>query len=113
MGQVTDEWWDNDIDSVDAFRFFIAKSIRIHMINVIKCSDDPHLTNTPALNEIKTLNHITCELHLSHNNDTNYANEIDADLLNSNQDQRHGRKHARRGRGRGHGGDFGRNISRS
>ncbi|CAG8741506.1 11276_t:CDS:2, partial [Funneliformis caledonium] len=32
--------------------------------------------NNNALNEIKTLNYITCELHLPHNNSTNYANEI-------------------------------------
>jgi len=54
MGQLNEEWW-NDTDSVDAFQFFIASSIRIHIINVLKCNDDPHLTNTSALNEVKSL----------------------------------------------------------
>ena len=110
MAQITEEWWEDDTDSVDVFRFFIATTIRIHIINVLKCNDDPHLTNTSALNEVKTLNYIICELHLPHNNSTNYANEIGANLLNNSlsQDQIHGRKR-RRGRGRGHGGDFGRN----
>ena len=108
--QITEEWWEDDTDSVDVFRFFIATTIRIHIINVLKCNDDSHLTNTSALNEVKTLNYITCELHLPHNNSTNYANEIGANLLNNSlsQDQIHGRKR-RRGCGRGHGGDFGRN----
>ena len=96
MGQVIREWWDDDIDSVDTFRFFIATAIRIHIINVLKCNDDPHLTNAPALNEVKALNYITCELLLPHKNNTNYANEFDASLLNSSTSQ-----NRRRGRGRG------------
>ena len=110
MGQVTDEWWENYTDSVDVFRYFIVAAIRIHIINVLKCNDDPHLTNTLALNEVKSLNYITCELQLPHNNSTNLANEINANLLNdSSNQQRHGRKR-RRGNGRGHGGDFGRKL---
>ncbi|CAG8711249.1 10959_t:CDS:2 [Funneliformis caledonium] len=110
MAQITEEWWEDDTDSVDVFRFFIATIIRIHIINVLKCNDDSHLTNTSALNEIKTLNYITCELHLPHNNSTNYANEIGANLLNNSlsQDQIHDRK-CRRSRGQEHSRDFRRN----
>ena len=107
MGQVTDEWWENDTDSVDVFRYFIAAAIRIHIINVLKCNDDPHLNNSSALNEVKSLNYITCELQLPHNNLTNFANEIDANLLNNSSNKQRGRKR-RRENGRGHGGDFGR-----
>jgi hypothetical protein len=110
MGQVTDEWWDDDTDGVDTFRFLIAKAIRIHIINVLKCNDDPHLTNTSALNEVKSLNYITCELCLPHNNSTNFANEIDVNLLNNSPDRRFDRRR-RRGHGRGHGGNFGRNST--
>ncbi|CAG8724114.1 6211_t:CDS:2, partial [Funneliformis caledonium] len=73
----------DDTDSVDVFRFFITTTIRIHIINVLKCNDDPHLTKISALNKVKTLNYIICEFHLPHNNSTNYANEIDANLLNN------------------------------
>jgi hypothetical protein len=41
MGQISEEWWSNDTDSVDAFRFFIATAIRIHIINVLKCNVCP------------------------------------------------------------------------
>jgi hypothetical protein len=110
MGQVTNEWWNDDIDSVDIFRFFIASAIRVHIVNVIKCINDPHLTNVPALsNEVKTLNYITYNLYIPHNNSTNYANEIDARLLNSslNQNRRGRGRGGGRERVRGHGGDFG------
>jgi hypothetical protein len=113
MARVTDEWWD-DQDAVDSFRLFIASSIRIHIINILKCNEDPLISNTPALNEVKTLDYITRDLQLSHYNETNFANEIN--LLQSTE---HGRGRGRgrsRGRGRGrdrgfrgHGGGFGRN----
>ena len=40
-----------------------------------------------ALNEVKSLNYITCELQLPHNNLTNFANEIDANLLNNSSNK--------------------------
>ena len=66
MAQITEEWWEDDTDSVDVFRFFIATTIRIHIINVLKCNDDPHLNNAPALKEVKALNYITCEIGRAH-----------------------------------------------
>jgi hypothetical protein len=77
-------------------------TIRIYIINVLNCNNDPYLTNTSALNEVKTLNYITCELHLPHNNSINYANKINASLLNnsSSQNQRHSRYRRERERGR-------------
>lgn len=59
MAQVTESWWDEDQDAVDAFRMFIASAIRIHIINILKCRDEPHISNMPALNEVKTLDYIT------------------------------------------------------
>ncbi|CAG8588498.1 12222_t:CDS:2 [Funneliformis caledonium] len=95
-------------NSVDVFRYFIAAAIRIHIINVFKCNNDPHFTNASALNKVKLLNYITCELQLPHNNSTNLANEIDANLLNdSSNKQRHGRK-CRRENGR----EYNRNFRR-
>jgi len=61
MARVTDEWWD-DQDAVDSFRLFIASSIRIHIINILKCNEDPLISNTPALNDVKTLDYIIRDL---------------------------------------------------
>lgn len=98
MAQVTNEWWE-DQDAVDSFRLFIASSIRIHIINILKCNEDPLISNIPALNEVKTLDYITRNLTLPHPNETNFANEINLNLLEST-----GRGHGhRRGRGRGRG----------
>jgi hypothetical protein len=112
IAQVSDEWWDDDKNAVDAFRLFIATSIRIHMINILKCNEDPHITNAPALNEIKTLDYITRDLLLPHNHLTNFANEMDLnEFENSSRYTRNGRSRFRgrgRGRGRGHGRTFGR-----
>ena len=111
MGQVTFEWWDNEQDAVDTFRFFIASCIRIHIINILKCDEDALISNIPALNEVKTLDHITRDLTIPNYNETNFANEINLNLLESNGRGR-GRRRGRgrdRGysRGRGHGGEFG------
>ncbi|CAG8771129.1 17257_t:CDS:1, partial [Funneliformis caledonium] len=51
MAQVNEEWWNENPDIADAFRLFIATTIRIHIINVIKYNEDLHLSNTLALNE--------------------------------------------------------------
>ena len=68
----------------------------------MKCTADPHLHNTPSLNEVKSLNHFTCHLQLSHIYLTNYANEINLDhTVNSSRFRVHGR-----GRGRSHGNRF-------
>ena len=75
MAQVTVEWWD-DQDAVDSFRLFIASSIRIHIINILKCIEDPLISNVPALNEVKSLDHITCNLQIPHVHSTNFANEV-------------------------------------
>ena len=93
---------------------FIATTIRIHIINVIKCNEDPHLSNTLALNEVKTLDYITCELILFHNNTTNFTNEINLNLLNSSIASRGRGRGRSRGRGHscGHGhGGFGKNMN--
>ena len=94
---------------------FIATTIRIHIINILKCKDEPHISNMPALNEVKTLDYITQDIHLPHNNATNHANSIDLNSLRSsrlNNYRSHGRGRGRgRGRGSGgygHGGGFGR-----
>jgi hypothetical protein len=110
MAQVTDDWWDDDKDAVDAFRLFIAKSIRIHMINILKCSEDPNITNILALNEVKTLDYITRDLTLPYNHPSNFANNIDLNELetSSNRNRRGRRRGRGSGRGRGHGGTFGR-----
>ena len=113
IAQVSDEWWNNDKNAVDAFRLFIAKSIRIHMINILKCNDDPLITNVPALNEVKTLDYITCDLSLPHYNPTNFANEINLSELETSTSYGNRRGCGRgcgrrRGRGHGHGGGFGR-----
>ncbi|CAB5206951.1 unnamed protein product [Rhizophagus irregularis] len=81
FAQVSDEWWDNDKDAVNAFRLLIAKCIKIHMINILKCIDEPLLTNASALNEVKTLDYITRDLTLPHHNQTNFANEINFNAL--------------------------------
>jgi hypothetical protein len=47
--QVTNFWWDNDQDSVDTFRLFIALSISIHIVNILKNKDDLYISNMPAL----------------------------------------------------------------
>ena len=52
MVQVPEEWWDNNLTAVDAFRLFIASAIKIHITNILKCRVEPHLSNTPALNEV-------------------------------------------------------------
>ncbi|GET00731.1 hypothetical protein GLOIN_2v1881169 [Rhizophagus clarus] len=100
IAQVTESWWEGDHqDSVDAFRMFIASAIRIHIINVLKCKDDPHISNTSALNEVKALDYITRDIHLPHYNTTNHANSIDLNLFETSTNYRsHGRG---RGRGRG------------
>jgi hypothetical protein len=75
---------------------FIAKVIRIHIINILKCSGDPYISNTPALNEVKTLDYITRHVQLPHIHPTNFANEIDVNGTNST-----GSGRRIRGRGRG------------
>ncbi|CAB4475676.1 unnamed protein product [Rhizophagus irregularis] len=110
FAQVSDEWWDNDKDAVNAFRLLIAKCIKIHMINILKCIDEPLLTNASALNEVKTLDYITRDLTLPHHNQTNFANEINFNALEASTSYRNGHERGRgRGRfyGRGRGG-FGR-----
>jgi hypothetical protein len=95
---------------VDAFRLFIASSIRIHIVNILKNKDDPYISNTPALNEVKALDYITKDIQLPHYNSTNHANSIDFNRFESSNYRSHGRGHGRRrGRERGHGGRFGRN----
>ncbi|PKC53215.1 hypothetical protein RhiirA1_543268 [Rhizophagus irregularis] len=103
FAQVSDEWWDNDKDAVNAFRLLIAKCIKIHMINILKCIDEPLLTNASALNEVKTLDYITRDLTLPHHNQTNFANEINFNALEASTSYRNGR-----GRGRGRGRFYGR-----
>ena len=93
---------------------FIAITIRIHIINVIKCNKNLYLSNTSALNEIKTLDYIIHELILFHNNTTNFANEIDLNTLNSSmasrgRDHSCGRDHSH-DHDHGHGG-FGKNMN--
>lgn len=56
MGQLSDEWWDEDFAAVEKFQKFISSAMIIHMINILKCMADPHLNNIPALNEV---NHLT------------------------------------------------------
>jgi hypothetical protein len=63
-----------------------------------------------ALNEIETLNYIICELRLFHNNSINYANKINASLLNNSSSQN--QKHSRCGCGCGHGCGYGRDFGR-
>ena len=93
MGQLSDEWWDEDLAAVEKFRKFISSAMIIHMVNILKCTADPHLHNTPALNEVKSLDHFTCHLQLPHIHLTNYANEIN---FNNTANSRFAR-----GRGRG------------
>ncbi|PKY52793.1 hypothetical protein RhiirA4_425554 [Rhizophagus irregularis] len=111
IAQVIDSWWEDDKDAVDAFRMLIASAIKIHIINILKCKEEPHISNAPALNEVKTLDYITRDLHLPHNNATNYANNID--LLESSRSNGSHRCGRGRERGRscgsyGHGEGFGR-----
>ena len=111
IAQVSEEWWNNDKDAVDAFRYFIASCIRVHIINILKCNEDPLITNAPALNEVKTLDYITRDLSIPHCNQTNFANKIDLSALETSTNYRNRRGRGRgRGRihGRGHGGGFGR-----
>ncbi|GES74496.1 hypothetical protein GLOIN_2v1881169 [Rhizophagus clarus] len=49
IAQVSEEWWDNDKDTVNAFRLLIAKCIKIHIVNILKCVDELLLTNASAL----------------------------------------------------------------
>ncbi|CAB5363542.1 unnamed protein product [Rhizophagus irregularis] len=111
IAQVIDSWWKDDKDAVDAFRMLIASAIKIHIINILKCKEEPHISNAPALNEVKTLDYITHDLHLLHNNATNYANNIDQ-LESSISNRSHRRERERRrerDRGSyGHSGGFGR-----
>jgi len=76
MVQVPEEWWDNNLTAVDAFRLFIASAIKIHITNILKCRVEPHLSNTSALNEVKSLDHITCNLQIPHVHSTDFANEV-------------------------------------
>ena len=46
------------------------------MTNILKCVDEPLLTNASALNEVKKLDYITLDLTLPHHNQPNFANEI-------------------------------------
>ncbi|EXX65275.1 hypothetical protein RirG_134780 [Rhizophagus irregularis DAOM 197198w] len=85
IAQVIDSWWEDDKDTVDAFRMLIVSAIKIHIINILKCKEELHISNAPALNEVKTLDYITCDLRLPHNNATNYANNIDLNLLESSR----------------------------
>jgi hypothetical protein len=78
MGQVSNEWWD-DLAAVKKFQKFISSAIVIHITNILKCIADPHLTNIPALSEVKSLDHFTRDLQLPPIHSTNYANEIDLD----------------------------------
>lgn len=73
------------------------------MINILKCIDEPLLTNASALNEVKTLDYITRDLTLPHHNQTNFANEINFNALEASTSYRNGR-----GRGRGRGRFYGR-----
>ncbi|GBC09231.1 hypothetical protein RclHR1_00870022 [Rhizophagus clarus] len=91
VAQVSEEWWDNNKDSVNAFRLLIVKCIKIHMVNILKCVDEPLLTNAPALNEVKTLDYITCDLTLPHHNQTNFVNEINFNALEASTSYRNGR----------------------
>ena len=100
--QDIDEWWDEDLAAVEKFRKFISSAMIIHIINILKCTADPHLHNTPALNEVKSLDHFTRHLQLPHIHLTNYANEINLDhTVNSS-------RFRVRGRGRGRGNRFNR-----
>ena len=47
------------------------------MLNIL--SNWSGLTNIPALNKIKSLDHFTCHLQLSHIHSINYTNEVDLD----------------------------------
>ncbi|CAB4404391.1 unnamed protein product [Rhizophagus irregularis] len=80
IAQVSEEWWPGGTMIrmlVNAkFRLIIAKCIKIHMSNILKCVDKPLLTNASALNEVKKLDYITRDLTLPHHNQTNFANEI-------------------------------------
>ncbi|GET67141.1 hypothetical protein GLOIN_2v1788942 [Rhizophagus irregularis DAOM 181602=DAOM 197198] len=51
------------------------------MTNILKCVDEPLLTNASALNEVKTLDYITHDLILPHYNQTNFTNEINFNAL--------------------------------
>ncbi|RIA90134.1 hypothetical protein C1645_823767 [Glomus cerebriforme] len=72
------------------------------------------LPNNTALNEVKTLDYITCEIHLPNHNVNNYANEIDLNpnfsRVNHGRGYGHGRgcKHGRERSGYDHGDGFGR-----
>ena len=76
MVQVPEEWWDNDITAVEVFQLFIISAIMIHITNILKCLVEPHNNNTPALNEVKSLDHLTNNLQLPHVHSTNFANEV-------------------------------------
>jgi hypothetical protein len=93
---------------VDAFRLFIASSIRIHIVNILKNKDDPYISNTPALNEVKALDYITKDIQLPHYNSTNHANSIDFNRFESSNYRSRGCGCGHgRGHGRDHGGKFG------
>ncbi|CAB5359886.1 unnamed protein product [Rhizophagus irregularis] len=82
------------------------------MTNILKCVDEPLLTNASALNEVKTLDYITHDLILPHYNQTNFTNEINFNALEASTSYRNGRGHEHereRGYIYGHGrGGFGR-----
>ncbi|CAB5389618.1 unnamed protein product [Rhizophagus irregularis] len=112
IAQVIDLWWEDDKDTVDAFRMLIVSAIKIHIINILKCKEEPHISNAPALNEVKTLDYITRDLRLPHPNATNYANNIDLNLLESSRSNGScgrgcGRRCRRGCRSYGHGRGFG------
>jgi len=53
-----------------------TSAIKIHITNILKCRVEPHLSNTPALNEVKSLDYITCNLQIPHVHLTDFANEV-------------------------------------
>jgi hypothetical protein len=107
MAQVPDEWWDNNLDAVEEFRKFISSAMIIHINNILRCRADPHLSNIPALNEVKSLDHITRHIRIPHIHSTNFANEIN---LSHENTSKMGFRIRGRGRGRGR---FGRGIGRN
>ncbi|CAB4464754.1 unnamed protein product [Rhizophagus irregularis] len=63
------------------------------MTNILKCVDEPLLTNASALNKVKTLDYITHDLILPYYNQTNFTNEINFNALEASTSYRNGCGH--------------------